>query len=54
MSAIWLYETFLIMSTPEHQQFGLYPWAKVLLWELWELALYAKGPGKSLTSPCIW
>ena len=38
---------------PPQQQFGIHLWTKFPLWELWDPATYAKGPGRSLAQLCI-
>ena len=51
MSASGLKNRYLIVSLHHQQQFGIYPWTKVALWELQDPAPYTKGPGKSPAHP---
>lgn len=47
----WLNKTSLIHVSPLIK-FCLHPWTEVALWELWDSAAYAKGPGSNLAHLC--
>lgn len=52
-SASWWHKTLFLFVPPQQQQKdGIYPWAKVPLRELWDLAPYAKGPVRNLSHLC--
>lgn len=36
----------------QQQRFSIHPWTKVPLWDLWDGAPNAKGPGRSLSTAC--
>lgn len=42
----------LSISPLQKQQFGIHPWTKMLLWYLWDLAPYSKGPKRILLT-CV-